>query len=78
MFTQNVPASRMPGHDEELLPAQKPTSGGSSETEKNEPTAKPAGLPLRAGGRDDGDPGREVAEDLTEVRGVDGGHGRGT
>src|SRR4051812_29856996 len=27
------------------LPTQKPTSGGSSETEKNEPTASPAGLP---------------------------------
>src|SRR4051794_20342279 len=45
MFTQNRPASRMPGHDDELFPAQKPTSGGSSDTEKNDPTAKPAGRP---------------------------------
>ena len=49
MFTQNFPASRMPGQLDELCPAQNPTSGGSRETEKNEPTARPTrSLPLPA------------------------------
>src|SRR5437763_677115 len=48
MFTQNEPASRMPGHDDEPLPAQNPTSAGSSDTEKNEPTANPVGFPSPA------------------------------
>src|SRR5829696_8988350 len=42
-FTQNMPASRMVGQLLELLLAPKPTRGGSSETEKKEPTARPAG-----------------------------------
>lgn len=33
----------MTGHDVDVAAAQKPTRGGSSEIEKNEPTAKPTG-----------------------------------
>src|SRR5215212_9765830 len=45
MFTQNAPAERMAGHDVDDLPAQNPTSGGSREIEKKEPTANPPGRP---------------------------------
>src|SRR3954464_3214585 len=43
MFTQNFPASLSFGQVLEPLPAQKPTSGGSSEIEKNDPIATPTG-----------------------------------
>src|SRR5437868_8214861 len=45
MLTQNAPESRNFGHDDELLSGMNATSGGSSETDVNEPTAMPAGLP---------------------------------
>src|SRR3954464_2952889 len=45
MLTQNAPESRNFGHDDELLSGMKATSGGSSDTEENDPTAMPAGLP---------------------------------
>src|SRR5262245_46467432 len=40
-LTTKWPVSSMAGHDVELFPTQNPTSGGSSEIEKNEPTARP-------------------------------------
>ena len=43
MLTQNRPASLDARPAGRRLPAQKPTSGGSSEIEKNEPTARPTG-----------------------------------
>src|SRR6478752_10210056 len=45
MLTQNFPALRSFGQVDEPLPAQNPTSGGSSEIEKNEPMAMPTGVP---------------------------------
>src|SRR3954470_1158074 len=42
-LTQNAPASRIAGHDDDDFPMQKPTSGGSSDTEKKEPIAVPLG-----------------------------------
>jgi hypothetical protein len=43
MFTQNFPADSMRGQLDDDLPGQKPTSGGSSDTEKKDPTARPTG-----------------------------------
>jgi hypothetical protein len=43
MFTQNAPASRIIGHVVEPLSGKNPTSGGSSDTDVNEPTTIPAG-----------------------------------
>src|SRR5437016_5049500 len=43
MFTQNTPAARMRGQLDDVLPGQNNTSGGSSDNEVNEPTAKPTG-----------------------------------
>src|SRR4051812_42470925 len=40
MFTQKAPAALMEGQLLDALLGQKPTSGGSSDTEKNEPTAR--------------------------------------
>ena len=54
---------------------KKPTSGGSSDTEANEPTARPTGPSASVGG-DDGDPGREVTEHLAELGGVERRPGR--
>src|SRR3954453_5283995 len=45
MLTQNDPESRNFGHDDELLSGMNATSGGSSDTDENDPTAIPAGLP---------------------------------
>ncbi len=45
MLTQNLPASRILGHDVDVAPAQNSTWGGSSESEANEPTAMPTGAP---------------------------------
>src|SRR3954468_17685779 len=42
-FTQNFPTSRTLGQLDEWCPAQKRTWGGSSESDANEPTAKPTG-----------------------------------
>ena len=43
MFTQNDPVASILGQDEEPLSAKNPTSGGSSDTELNDPTASPTG-----------------------------------
>ena len=43
MLTQNDPLSRNRGHDVDDLSGMKATSGGSSDTDENEPTAMPAG-----------------------------------
>src|SRR5262245_12591864 len=43
MFTQNDPASWILGQLDDDFPGQNPTSGGSRDTEKNEPTARPTG-----------------------------------
>src|SRR3954451_22549046 len=45
MFTQNAPADSMRGQLDEALPGKNATSGGSSETDENEPMARPAGSP---------------------------------
>ena len=45
MLTQNDPLSRNFGHDVDFLSGMNATSGGSSDTDENEPTARPAGLP---------------------------------
>src|SRR5688500_18068777 len=49
MFTQKEPASSMRGQLDDDLSGRKATSGGSSETDVNDPTAIPAGCP--SGGR---------------------------
>ena len=70
MFTQNAPVASIFGHDVEPLSAKNPTSGGSSDTELNEPTARPTGSVV--GGRGDhGDAGGEVAEHLAVLGGVE-------
>src|SRR3954452_2398204 len=43
MFTQNDPDGWIRGHDDEDLAGEKATSGGSRETEKNEPQVSPTG-----------------------------------
>ena len=43
MLTQNEPVASIWGQLPEDFPGQKPTNGGSSEIEKNEPTAMPTG-----------------------------------
>ncbi len=48
MFTQNEPDASILGHDDELFPAKKATSGGSSDTDANDPTARPTGTPSEA------------------------------
>src|SRR3954451_9251753 len=45
MFTQNAPESRNFGHDDDDLSGMNATSGGSSDTDENDPTAMPAALP---------------------------------
>ena len=66
-FTQKWPLASIFGHDDEPLSGKKPTSGGSSDTEANEPTARPTGPSARGGG-DHGDAGGEVPEHLAEPR----------
>src|SRR5688572_8598863 len=48
MFTQNAPATSILGHDVEPLSGKNATSGGSSDTDANEPTARPTGTPSGA------------------------------
>ena len=43
MFTQNAPAASIFGQLEEFRAGKKATSGGSSDTEANDPTASPTG-----------------------------------
>uniref|UniRef100_A0A6J7M4E7 Unannotated protein n=1 Tax=freshwater metagenome TaxID=449393 RepID=A0A6J7M4E7_9ZZZZ len=45
MFTQNDPPGAMSGQLRELMAGRNPTSGGSSETEQNEPMVSPPGSP---------------------------------
>ena len=45
MFTQNFPDSLMAFHDRDDVPGRNPTSGGSSDTDTNEPIVIPNGLP---------------------------------
>src|SRR5689334_18067617 len=45
MLTQNEPDAWTLGHDDDCLPAQKSTLGGSSDREANEPIAMPTGVP---------------------------------
>jgi hypothetical protein len=45
MFTENEPDLRNLGQLDEFLPGMNPTSGGSRDTEENDPTARPVGLP---------------------------------
>ena len=47
MFTQNDPAASICGHDDDPRSGKNATSGGSSDTDANEPTARPTG-PLGA------------------------------
>lgn len=42
-LAQNTPASRILGHDDDVLAMLKVTSGGSSERDANEPMAVPTG-----------------------------------
>ena len=64
MFTQNAPGRLdLRPRRRALAGRRTPTSGGSSDTEQNEPTARPTGRAVGRGG-DDGDAGREVAEHL--------------
>jgi hypothetical protein len=44
-LTQNRPVAAMRGHEDERLSGKKPTSGGSSEIEVNEPTTRPVRAP---------------------------------
>src|SRR5580704_9630901 len=44
-LTQNLPISRMCGNVEDFLAGRNATSGGSRETEVNEPTTMPCGVP---------------------------------
>ena len=43
MFTQNSPTDLIRGHDRDVRAGRKPTSGGSSETDVNEPIDSPTG-----------------------------------
>jgi hypothetical protein len=40
---QNRPVARMTGHVDEVLAGRKPTSRGSSDTDVNDPIARPTG-----------------------------------
>src|SRR5436190_16613876 len=42
-LTQNTPDGWMRGHDDDDLAGEKATSGGSNDTEKNEPQVRPTG-----------------------------------
>jgi hypothetical protein len=44
-LTQNRPVAAMRGQEPERLSGKKPTSGGSSEIEVNEPTTRPVRSP---------------------------------
>ena len=69
-FTQNFPASRIAGHVSELLAGQTSSSGGSSDTDVSEL----ADMPDRPRGCVRGDhrhAGRQMAEDVAEVIGLD-------
>ena len=44
-LTPNTPVERINGHVEEVRETQKPTRGGSSDTEKKLPMARPTGRP---------------------------------
>src|SRR5215211_7287771 len=44
-FTQKWPCRSMLGQEEDVLAGRNATSGGSSDTDVNEPMAKPTGLP---------------------------------
>jgi hypothetical protein len=44
MFTQKDPAALIWGQDFDCLATHRPTSGGTSEIEKNDPTDRPVGL----------------------------------
>src|SRR3954447_23020583 len=44
-FTANEPAFSMCGQLDDVLPGRKPTSGGSSDADVNDPTASPYGAP---------------------------------
>ena len=72
MFTQNVPACLMCGQLDELLPGQNATSGGSSDTEVNEPDGEPDRLVVGCCGHDRHSR-REVTEHLAEDGGIDVG-----
>src|SRR5690242_5470304 len=45
MLTQNDPLSRNFGQDDDFLSGMNATSGGSNDTDENDSTASPAGLP---------------------------------
>ena len=69
-FTQNAPDSRMSCHRSEVTCGRNPTSGGSRDTDVNEPIVNPIGSPSSDPG-DHGDAGREVAEHGAVLQGVD-------
>ena len=69
-LTQNLPAGAIACHVSLLTIGRKPTSGGSSDTDVNDPIVNPAGDVAGHAGHDR-DAGREVAEHLAELGGVE-------